>query len=198
MVTAESVKAKLQGLINLANTVTGNADTDLTAAVNALIAGFGQGGGGEVKVTEYAVTENADRSLWLNDQQIRLVKGVNLLVSSKFNVTTANVPLAQGAITLIWMIWDGVADNCTTANGATFSQKRHLVAMCHCQSTYGFNGGSPMLVAGYTTAVDVADDGLITCTTSATGVTTGNYNNSYIEGGYTYRLVQIPVEEVIR
>lgn len=44
MATAESVKAKLQGLIGLANTTTGKADTDLTAAVNALIAGFGQGG----------------------------------------------------------------------------------------------------------------------------------------------------------
>lgn len=44
MVTAESVKAKLQGLISLANATTGKTDTDLTAAVNALIAGFGQGG----------------------------------------------------------------------------------------------------------------------------------------------------------
>lgn len=46
MVTAESVKAKLQGLIDTANAATGNADADLTAAVNALAAGFGQGGGG--------------------------------------------------------------------------------------------------------------------------------------------------------
>lgn len=46
MVTAESVKSKLQGLIATANAATGNADADLTAAVNALVAGFGQGGGG--------------------------------------------------------------------------------------------------------------------------------------------------------
>ena len=46
MVTAESVKAKLQGLIATANATTGNADADLTAAVGALVAGFGQGGGG--------------------------------------------------------------------------------------------------------------------------------------------------------
>lgn len=45
MVTAESVKAKLQGLIATANATTGNADADLTAAINALVAGFGQGGG---------------------------------------------------------------------------------------------------------------------------------------------------------
>lgn len=48
MVTAESVKAKLQGLIATANAATGNADADLTAAVGALVAGFGQGGGNEI------------------------------------------------------------------------------------------------------------------------------------------------------
>lgn len=44
MVTAESVKAKLQGLIGKANGVTGRSDGTLTQAVAALIAGFGQGG----------------------------------------------------------------------------------------------------------------------------------------------------------
>lgn len=43
MVTADSVKAKLQGLIGRANGVTGKADATLTQAVEALIAGFGQG-----------------------------------------------------------------------------------------------------------------------------------------------------------
>lgn len=46
MATAESVKEKIQNLIATANSTTGGADTDLTAAVNALIAGFGTGGGG--------------------------------------------------------------------------------------------------------------------------------------------------------
>ena len=45
MATADSVKAKLQNLIGQANAATGNTDADLTAAVSALIAGFGQGGG---------------------------------------------------------------------------------------------------------------------------------------------------------
>lgn len=48
MATAESVKAKIQGLINTANETTGGADTDLISAVNTLAAGFGQGGGGDV------------------------------------------------------------------------------------------------------------------------------------------------------
>ena len=46
MATADSVKAKMQGLIDSANAKTGGNDTTLTAAVNALIAGFGSGGGG--------------------------------------------------------------------------------------------------------------------------------------------------------
>ena len=44
MATADSVKAKLQGLIDAANAVTGTTDTDMTAAVNNLISGFGGGG----------------------------------------------------------------------------------------------------------------------------------------------------------
>ena len=46
MATAESVKTKIRGLIDSANTATGNTDTDLTTAVSSLIAGYGSGGGG--------------------------------------------------------------------------------------------------------------------------------------------------------
>ena len=40
-----TVKAQIQSLINLANTTTGNSDTNLTDGVNALVSGYGQGGG---------------------------------------------------------------------------------------------------------------------------------------------------------
>lgn len=43
MATADGVKNKIQGLIDSANATTGNTDTDLTTAVNALIAGFSSG-----------------------------------------------------------------------------------------------------------------------------------------------------------
>lgn len=43
MATADSVAAKLRGLLDLANAATGKTDTTLTAAVNALIAGYGKG-----------------------------------------------------------------------------------------------------------------------------------------------------------
>lgn len=56
MATADSVKAKLQGLIDAANAKTGGADADLSTAVDTLISGFGAGGGGE----EYLAMLNGD------------------------------------------------------------------------------------------------------------------------------------------
>lgn len=44
MATAESVLAKIQALIDSANSTTGGSNTDLTAAINALIAGYNAGG----------------------------------------------------------------------------------------------------------------------------------------------------------
>ena len=50
MATADRVKEKLQNLIGKANATTGNTDADMTAAVSALIAGFGQGAGNAVQI----------------------------------------------------------------------------------------------------------------------------------------------------
>lgn len=162
----------------------------------ASIAGISSGGGGSgVTVTEYIVTENADRSLWLNEQGIKLVKGVNLLVSSKMFYNTTNATWSQGAVSAILMLWDGVAGAATTSI-SSLANKSHIRGFQLPQGTYAMVGSVTHLTVGNTTAVTVAEDGLLTCTTSATGVTTGNYNNSYIEGGYTYYLVQVPSEEV--
>lgn len=57
MVTAITVKEKIQGLINKSNNITGNSDTTLTDAVNALVEGYGSGDG-EPVLTELVVTEN--------------------------------------------------------------------------------------------------------------------------------------------
>ena len=73
MATADSVKNKIQGLINTANATTGKADTDLTSAVGALIAGFGQGGGGgasglyAAKITPANDTDTLEIEHNLND-----------------------------------------------------------------------------------------------------------------------------------
>lgn len=45
MVTANSVKSKLQELIDLANDTTGGTDTTLSTAIASLISGFGGGSG---------------------------------------------------------------------------------------------------------------------------------------------------------
>lgn len=75
MATAESVINKINGLIATANAKTGRSDVELTSAVNALVDGYGQGGGGIIDVTElptegidenavYRVT-NIGASFWL-------------------------------------------------------------------------------------------------------------------------------------
>ncbi len=58
MATAESVKNKLQGLIDTANETTGESAADLTTAIGTLIAGFGKGSGDEggVKVWQGSKT----------------------------------------------------------------------------------------------------------------------------------------------
>ena len=55
-------KARINSLISAANATTGKADTDLTSAVGALIAGFGQGGsgGGAFEVTEGTITPTSE------------------------------------------------------------------------------------------------------------------------------------------
>lgn len=57
MATAASVKAKLQALIAKANAKTGNTATDITSAVNQLVAGYGQGGGTS-KLTQITLNNN--------------------------------------------------------------------------------------------------------------------------------------------
>lgn len=162
----------------------------------AAIAGIPSGGGGSgVTITEYVVTENADRSLWLNEQGIKLVKGVNLLISGKMFYNTTTVTWAQGAVTAILLLWDGVAGVADTSVN-TVNNKSHIRGFQIPQGADAIIGTVTHLTIGNTTVLTVAEDGLLTCTTSATGVTTGNFNNSFIEGGYTYYLVQVPSEEV--
>ena len=55
MATVDSVKANIQSLITKANGTTGRSDTTMTAAVNALISGYGQGSdapSGTISITE--------------------------------------------------------------------------------------------------------------------------------------------------
>ena len=67
MATAESVKAKLQGLIDKANDTTGSADANLTNAVDRLCDGYGSGGGVEVVAQSKTVTPTKARQTVLPD-----------------------------------------------------------------------------------------------------------------------------------
>ena len=65
MITADSVKAKLQGLITKANETTGKSDADLTNAVNGLIEGYGKGesggsGGGAIDLVNLEEVDSID------------------------------------------------------------------------------------------------------------------------------------------
>lgn len=54
MATADSVKMKIQGLISSANTAAGEDCTDLTSAVEKLIAGYGSSGGATLHTGTYS------------------------------------------------------------------------------------------------------------------------------------------------
>lgn len=66
MSTPDTVKTQLQTLINNANAKTGKSDTDLTAAVDSLIDGYGIQATGELAITEngtYDVTNYASAAV---------------------------------------------------------------------------------------------------------------------------------------
>ena len=53
-----SISSKIQSLITAANSVTGESRTDLTAAVQDLKDGYGQGGGGTIKMEMTKIASN--------------------------------------------------------------------------------------------------------------------------------------------
>ena len=193
-----SVSSEMTALADQVRRLSGETALLGISAMTAALAGVTIGGGGGssgAAVTEYIVTENADRSLWLNEQGIKLVKGVNLLVSSKISYTGKVATYVQGAVAVIFILWDGVSGEANRSIN-TDNTKCHIRGFQVVQSTSSLFTAITPLQAGRTTKVTVSEDGLLTCTTYATDVITGNYNNSFFEGGYTYYLVQVPSEEV--
>ena len=193
-----SVSSEMTALADQVRRLSGETALLGISAMTAALAGVTIGGGGGssgAAVTEYIVTENADRSLWLNEQGIKLVKGVNLLVSSKISYTGTVATCVQGAVAVIFILWDGVSGEANHSIN-TDNTKCHIRGFQVVQSTSSLFTAITPLQAGRTTKVTVSEDGLLTCTTYATDVITGNYNNSFFEGGYTYYLVQVPSEEV--
>ena len=87
MTTAESVKAKLQGQIDKINATTGGADTTLASAVDAVIAGFGQGGaGGASGVYMAQITPATDTNQIVIEHNLNCDVRVALLYADELTV----------------------------------------------------------------------------------------------------------------
>ena len=102
MATADSVKAKMQGLIDSANAKTGAGDATLTAAVNTLIAGFGSGGGGGGASGIYMakVTPSSDKG---NLQIVHNLGTTDILCAMAWAETMGDVvPTFGGSLGSFW------------------------------------------------------------------------------------------------
>lgn len=74
----DKIKAQIQSLIGLANEKTGNEDTDLTTAVNALVDGYGSGGNEDIDTLKKQFIER--NSL----KEISIPNGITLIGHSAF------------------------------------------------------------------------------------------------------------------
>lgn len=91
MATADSVREKIEQLISDANAATGNTDADLTTAVNALIAGYGQGGDTSVEdaiITRTITEYSSDRVTSIG--KFAFYEAKSLVTVNVPNVTTIN------------------------------------------------------------------------------------------------------------
>lgn len=181
---------KLSAIADAIRGKTGGTEKLTFAEMPLAIAGIEAGGGG-AKVTEYVVTEDADRSLWLNSLGIKLVRGVNIIATGWLD-NKAPVNNRSGLTTLIVIIWGGVAGSV----GMSTTYNIPIRTFYACTNGYNLASSWNHLAVGNTSKINVAEDGALTLTTSATGVTIGNYNNSFIGAGNTYYLLQAESEVV--
>jgi hypothetical protein len=105
MATADSVKAKLQGLIDKSNATTGNTDADLTTAVDALVAGYGQGGGGGGLDGYFAVN-------FYNDDRTTLLYTV-YVPSGSSAIYAGDTPISKVDATMMFSGFQPAATNVT-------------------------------------------------------------------------------------
>lgn len=155
------------------------------------IAGIEVGGGG-VKVTEYVVTEDTDRSLWFNAMGIKLVKGLNFLVIKKDSVVNNR----SGLILHCLILWDGT--QIPKSKPDSYASTSHIRGWHSASNAwmYLMGAGNNALCSGNTTGLTVGEDGLLSFTTNNTEAIVGNYANSFFGAGNTYYLLQAESEVV--
>lgn len=121
MATAESVKSKIQTLIATANSTTGKSDTDLTTAVNSLVSGYGQGGGGvDIPMVKITFEVPGDYPVNINYMTVR----DNALVGEMVSGKSGEIDVVANSHINIWtetpsnpFDWTLTVDNIESSSG---------------------------------------------------------------------------------
>lgn len=122
MATADSVKAKMQGLIDSANAKTGGNDTTLTGAVSTLIAGFGSGGGSSVGTSGIYMAKITPETDSSSIDVVHNLGTTDILFAACWAETLGDVvPTFNGALGKYWAKSDIPARVTASVNAENFN-----------------------------------------------------------------------------